>query len=379
MNKHQLMTPLRNEINKSDQWDLSKLYPDAEAWLKDISLIEELAANAGSFAGTLQESAKNLLDGLDFLSQIRMLIEKLSYYAFLLFSGDTGAPENQERQSLMDQVEARAQAALSFFEPELLKISKKTLSAYTAELPELDNYQIMIDKLHRMQPHILPVNEEQLLALYEESSNTAGNAFSLLMNADIDFGIVDTAKGNKPLSRQNLSWFLIQPDRDLRRRAYNQYYETFKKHEHTLAALYAGSIHNDVYVSRIRNYPSARASILFKDAIQESVYDNMVKTVHEGLPLFHEFIRLKKNLLGLNALRPYDLELPLIQSVSTDYPYEKAVETVIAALEPFGREYTNTLRQGLLYGWVDRYENKRKRSGAFTAACYAGEPFILLN
>lgn len=369
----------RREMHESDQWDLSKLYPDTEAWLKELSLLEEMITRAGTFAGTLQKSARDLLDGLEFLNQIRMLIEKLSFYAFLLFSSDTGAPENQERQNLMDQIEARAQAALSFFEPELLKIAKKTFSMFAAELPELKNYQIMVDKLQRMQPHILPAKEEHLLALYEESSHTARNAFSLLMNADIDFGIVGTAKGNKPLSRQNLSWFLIQPDRDLRRRAYNQYYETVENHEHTLASLYAGSIQKDIYEARVRHYPSARASVLFKDAIPESVYDNVVKTVHEGLPLFHELFKVKKNLLGFDALRPYDLDVPLIQSVSTDFPYEKAVETVIAALEPFGSDYTGTLRQGLLYGWVDRYENRGKRAGAFTAACYAGEPYIFLN
>ena len=375
----QSLIPTRKGVHKTDQWDLSKLYSDSEAWMADISQLEKMISNAGSYCGTLQKSAQNLLAGLNFFTRTRRLIEKLSYYAFLLFSVNTGASENQERQSLMAQTEAWSQAALSFFESELLNISKKTFSAFTAELPELSNYQIMINKLLRMQTHTLPEKEEHLLALFDESSDTTKNTFSLLVNADMDFGIVETEGGSKQLSRQNLSWFLVQPDRDLRRRAYIQYYKMYENHEHTLAALYTGSIQKDVYLARIRNYPSARASALLKDNIPESVYDTIVDTVHEELPLFHEFFRMKKELLGYEVLHPYDFEIPLTQAVSEDYSYEKAVETVIAALEPFGKKYTDTLRQGLLNGWVDRYENKGKRAGAFTAACYSGEPYILLN
>jgi oligoendopeptidase F len=375
----QSIIPTRKGVHKTDQWDLSKLYSDSEAWMADVSQLEKMITNAGLYRGTLQKSAQNLLAGLNFLTRTRMLIEKLSYYAFLLFSGDTRASENQERQSLMVQIEARSQAALSFFEPELLKISKETYLAFAAELSELESYQTMINKLLRMKPHTLPEKEEHFLALFDEPSNTIKNTFSLLVNADMDFGIVETAVGSKQLSRQNLSWFLVQPDRDLRRRAYIQYYKMYENHEHTLASLYTGSIQKDVYLARIRNYPSARASALFKDNIPESVYDTIVDSVHEELPLFHEFFRMKKELLGYEVLHPYDFEIPLTQSVSVDYSYEKAVETVIAALEPFGKKYTETLRHGLLNGWVDRYENKGKRAGAFTAACYSGEPYILLN
>jgi oligoendopeptidase F len=60
-------------------------------------------------------------------------------------------------------------------------------------------------------------------------------------------------------------------------------------------------------------------------------------------------------------------------------PYEEAVETTIAALRPLGDEYTNVLEKGLLSGWVDRFENRGKRSGAFSAGSYVGDPYILMN
>ncbi len=379
MQELQSTTPSRAEIDKADQWDLTKLYPGDEAWLEDVSILEELMVTAASFRGTLGLSAKSLFDGLEFLNQTRILTEKLTYYAFLRLSVDTNNSKNQDKQSRMAQVEGEVNAALSFFEHEVQGISRKTIAKYFSELPELEVYRIMIEKLQRIQPHTLNDKEEKLLALYTESAGTAGKAFSMLVNADMDFGMIETSSGKKRLSRQNLSWFLIQKDRDLRYRAYKQYYEEFGRHKNTLTSLYKGSVQKDIYLAQIRKFPSARASVLFENNIPERVYDNLISSVHEGLTVFQDFFKLRKELLDVDKLRPYDLTVPLIQTVPVDYPYEKAVEIVSAALEPFGREYTETLRHGLLHGWVDRYENRGKQAGAFTAACYSGEPYILLN
>jgi len=379
MMENQLEISFRGDTDPTDRWNLTILYKDHAAWLKDIQLLDDLLTQAEAYHGFLNSSSVKLFEGLEYLTKTKKLLEKLSCYAFLNVSVDAGDDENQTLQSIVGQSESRTNAALSFFEPELQRIPRVRVNTFFEELPELEAYRIMLEKLFRMQPHTLSEKEEQLMALYGESRNTVGNTFSLLVNADMEFGKVKIGNGSKRLSRQNLSWFLIQPDRDLRQRAYRQYYEIFDNHKHTLAALYSGSVQGDVYASRIRKYPSARASVLYKDDIPESVYSNIVNSVHTGLPLFHEFFRVKKEFLELDVMRPYDLEMPLIQSVHVDYSYENAVEIIIAALEPFGRDYTDTLRQGLLKGWVDRYENRGKRAGAFTAACYSGEPYILLN
>ena len=51
----------------------------------------------------------------------------------------------------------------------------------------------------------------------------------------------------------------------------------------------------------------------------------------------------------------------------------------VSAVAPLGEAYRQVLEEGLLGGWVDRYENRGKRSGAYSSGCYDSPPYILLN
>jgi len=143
--------------------------------------------------------------------------------------------------------------------------------------------------------------------------------------------------------------------------------------------LYAGSVKLDKYIAKVRKYPSARAMALFPDNVPEAVYDNLVSTVNRNIPALHRYYALRKEVLGLDSLRHYDVYVPLVKEIKIERSYEQAVDIVIEALKPLGEEYVNTLRGGLLGGWVDRYENKGKRSGAFSAGSFLGNPYILMN
>jgi oligoendopeptidase F len=169
------------------------------------------------------------------------------------------------------------------------------------------------------------------------------------------------------------------PDRGLRKAAYFRFYELFDKHKNTLAALYAGSVKYDKYRAVVRHYPSARAAALFPDDVGEEVYENLVSTVSAKLPVLHEYYELRRRILKLDELRHYDVYVPLVPEAKVKHSYAEAVDLVCDALRPLGGEYVTVLRSGLEGRWVDRYENKGKRSGAFSAGSYTGEPYILLN
>jgi oligoendopeptidase F len=168
-------------------------------------------------------------------------------------------------------------------------------------------------------------------------------------------------------------------DRDLRQRAYKAFYKQFDAHKTTLAALYGGSVKQDVIKARIRGFPSARAMALFPDNVDESVYDNLVATINANLDTLHRYYELRKKALGLSELRHYDVYVPIVQSATQHTTWNEAVDMISQALSPLGDEYVETLRSGLLGRWADRYENKGKRSGAFSAGSYSGDPYILMN
>jgi oligoendopeptidase F len=207
----------------------------------------------------------------------------------------------------------------------------------------------------------------------------ASDAFSVLTNVDLDFGTIETPEGKRPLSQSTWSVFMENPDRELRRKVYGTFYGHFEAHKITLASLYAGQVKQDVIHARIRGYPSARAAALFPDKVDEKVYDNLVDTIGKNLGPLHRYYGLRKRALKLPELRHYDVYVPIAGGAEKKTPWNEAVDLVAQALSPLGNEYTGTLKAGLLGRWADRYENKGKRSGAFSAGSFTSDPYILMN
>jgi oligoendopeptidase F len=368
----------REEQSPRDCWDLSSLYGTATEWNADLDRLAAFESRITPFQGTLDRSPERLKEYLDLSVEIGILEERLGYYAMLRQSEDAGNGENQERYSRFMQVASRISAAMSFFAPELQSIPPERMDTFLAE-EILGDYRISLNKVLRYRPHTLSASEEKLLAMQQEANQTASRSFSSLVDVDLDFGEVETPEGIRPLSQSSFSSLLEHTDRDVRRRSFTQFYSHFEQHKNTLAALYTGSINVDIYHARVRGFDSALAAKLFPDNVPVEVYENLVSTVREHLPVLHRYYRLRKAVSGLTDFSVYDTRVPLVPSVSVHRTYEEAAETVLKALEPLGDEYVSTLRSGLFGGWVDRYENKGKRSGAFSAGSYTGNPYILMN
>ena len=183
----------------------------------------------------------------------------------------------------------------------------------------------------------------------------------------------------RQLTETTYGVFMHNQDRKVREEAYKKFYAKYEEHQNTIAALYAGNVNQDIFSMRARGYGSSLEQALYGNKVPTSVYRNLIDCIHKNLPTLHKYYRIRKRALGLDELRHYDVYVPLVKSVKTHTTYEEAVEIVRNALAPLGKEYTDRICDGLLNGWVDRYENVGKRSGAFSSGCYIGDPYILLN
>jgi oligoendopeptidase F len=370
--------PLRKDVAPGDRWDLSALFADEAAWNRGFEELQKALPALEAFKGTLAQGPKQLKAYLDAVTELELLDERLGYWAHLRTSEDGGDSSHQERFSRYMALATRMAEICSFFTPELLSLDTRKVESWIAS-PDFDDYRITLKKILRYREHTLSQAEERLLAMQAELRQIPTRAFSSLCDVDFDFGTIDTPEGEKPLSQSSFASFLMSPDRELREKAYRQFYATYSAHKNCLASLYEGSIQQDIYLAKVKNYPSARAKALFPDNVPEAVYDNLVAAVREHFPLLHRYYAIRARALKLDKPAHWDVYAPIIGNVKTSYPYEKGVETVIEALSPLGDEYCSVLRKGLSGGWVDRYENKGKRSGAFSAGSFAGEPYILLN
>jgi oligoendopeptidase F len=253
------------------------------------------------------------------------------------------------------------------------------MNAYLAD-ESLAAYQFYLQKILRYKPHTRSESIEHVLAMSREMAHTSIEIFGQLDNVDLNFGSLKDESGKEiELSHGNFSTFLIKPDRDVRKKAFFQYYQAYENHKHTLAAILSHSLKKDLFYSRVRNFDTCRASALFTDKIPEDVYDNLVQTVKSNLAPFFKYMNFRKEKLALSELHFYDSYVPIVSGVAFHITYEEAVDLSIEAMRPLGENYVKVLQEGLLGGWVDRYENRGKRSGAYASGCYDSSPYILLN
>jgi oligoendopeptidase F len=371
--------PKRSEVPEGDTWDLASLFPSDASWLEVLAEFEKEIAGFAQFSGRLAESAEVLAQCLAFDIKLDRLGERLGTYAFLKTTEDQGNSHYQGFVARYQNLATKAGQAASFIRPEILSIPADRMAAMMAE-ECLKPYALVLERINRYRKHTLSQPEENLLALQGEMAQTASKAFRQLNDADLKFGEVVNENGDSiELTNASFSSFLLSPDRNVRKRAFHQYYNQFQAHENTLSATLAGSIHGDVYYARARNYQNARESSLFADNVPLSVYDNLITAVRNRLPEVHSYFDMRRRKMGLEDIHHYDTYVPVLAAQQSHHTWDEAVSVVLKSLEPLGPEYGRTLEKGLRGRWSDRYPNQGKQSGAFSCGTYDADPFILMN
>lgn len=373
-------TPSRSDVRAEDTWDLTPLYSTDEAWEEDFKWLQGEYPKAADLQGKLGQSAAALRDALEFEKTLDMRIERLHHYASLRTTEDSANNVALSREARLESLLVRVGETFAFFSPEIQAISDAHYEKFLAD-PLLADWQIPLKKLRRLKAHTLSTNEERLLALGSSATRGHGETFSQLTNVDMKFGTLRDGQGQeRELTQSSFSSFLQQRDPAVRRAAFHQFYDEFKAHQFTLASSLANSVRADVFYARARNYPSAIEAALFRDDVPLSVYDNLISTVREKLPPLYRYFDLRKRVLGLPEIHHYDTYVPMVDNVHSVVPWDGAVDHVLSALTPLGDEYLSTLDHGLRGGrWCDRYENKGKRSGAFSSGSYTSPPYIMMN
>ncbi len=373
-------TLARDEVTVESQWDLTGLYSSDDVWNTELTELEAGINEYASFAGTLAESALKLKACLEFDMNLSRKLEKLYTFAHLKNDEDkTNSLYHGNFEKVMRLVNEASQAS-SFIRSEIMSIPDDKISAFLAD-KELEFYRFHLEQVLRYRDHTLSEKEEALLAASGEMGRGMRDAFDMLDNADLQLGEIEDENGETvSLTHGNFQSLLQNYDRRVRQDAFNTYYKAYESHQYTYSTLLAGSIKKDLFYSRAKNFSSYRAKALFSENIPVEVYDNLVESVHQNLDPLYKYFDLRKRLLKLDELHMYDCGVPLVKDMKWHMPFEQAVEEIRSALNPLGEEYVEQLTRGLSEDrWADRYENKGKRSGAYSSGCYDSNPFILMN
>ncbi len=377
----------RKEVPVDDQWNVEALYPNQEAWIQAFkSLIKQPQQTPPywpefqAFQGTLNQGPEKVSEALQLLMTIDRELSKLYTYAHLRHDEEITHPEfKKSYEQILALAHAFAQET-AWFHPELLSLPETLFNEYLSS-PLLADYHFYLEKILRMKKHTLSPDNEKLLALAGQALQTSYKTFSAINDADFKFGtVLDSQSNAKPLSHGTYSLYIRDQDRLLRERAFKQYHQQYESYENTLCELLTGQVQNHIFQARSRHYSSCLEAALFPKNIDPSVYYALIQAVHERFDVLHRYMHLRKRILKLDELHLYDIYVPLTSAVDIRMPYQEAVKLVIESANPLGIEYQEVLKKGLQeQRWVDRYENKNKRSGAYSSGCYDSMPYILMN
>ncbi|UCE52950.1 MAG: oligoendopeptidase F [Desulfobacterales bacterium] len=373
------LIPAREDIPDDRKWDLTPLFNNDEGWEMLFGEVEQEFESYTNFKGRLKDSLAVFTDAIEFHLMITRKIEKLYTYAHLKSDEDKSNQFYLGMHQRAINLFTRASEVSSFMTPEIQSLPDNVIHAYLED-DATKEYRFYLEKILRYKPHTRTESEERILAMSRELANAPGQVFGQLDNVDLHFGTLSDESGKEiELSHGNFTTFLMKPKREVRQKAFFQYYQAYENHKHTVAATLTHSIKKDLFYSRVRQFDNCRTSALFADNVPESVYDNLINTVKKNLAPLFKYLDFRKQALGLSELHFYDTYVPIVCDINFHMPYETAVDVCASAMAPLGEEYTETLKTGLLGGWVDRYENRSKRSGAYSSGCYDSPPYILLN
>ena len=369
----------RDEIPVKDTWATEDLYPSDEAWSMELETLPEETKLLASFEGTLGHDAQNLLNYLTEMERVDCKAELLGSYCSRKSDQDTRNSAARAMVGRFRTLYTVLSAASSFETPEIMAIDDETLEKFYAECPGLERYRRYLTDMRRMKEHTLSAAEERLMAAAAEMAAAPQSIFGAFSNADLVYpDAVDSEGKPHPLTRGGYVSLQKNPDRGLRKDAYEKMFSTIGNYRNTAAAMLNGQGKQLKFYADARKYPSTLDAALDRTNVPTSVYHNLIEAVHENLPTLHRYMAMRKRLMGLEELHFYDVYMPILADFDKQIPFEQAKQTVHDSLHVLGEAYQAILREGFENRWIDVYETPGKRGGAYSSGSRV-HPYILLN
>jgi oligoendopeptidase F len=370
----------RSDIPEQATWDLTVLFSSDEDWEKALIDLKEKISDADRYAGKLAESAEQLLAALQHSEQLSREAEKLIQYARLKHDQDRADAKYLAMYSRISQICSQLSGKLAFMKPELTKIDSEIIGDFLQDNPELQLYQKFFKDIARNKVHTLSEKEETLIAKAGDVFDAGAEVFAIFSNADLKFPGVKIKKDFKVrITQANYTSLLENRQRKIRKKTFLKYYKTYQKFENTLALTLQKQIKQHNYLAEIHGHENARAAALFKNAIPEAVYDQLIDTISKNISLLHRYVKIRKQALGLKYLHCYDMYTPMVADVDFVFTPAEAQDLVLNALQPLGDEYIQVIEKAFAERWIDWFPSQGKYSGGYSSGSYDTNPYILLN
>lgn len=361
-------------------WNLKDIYKNEEDFNLDGTKIEENLKKLREYKGKLGESASNLYECYNLYEKTLEIYEKVYGYGMLNYHLDMSDPHKTKLYKKVENIGTEFEKATAFITPEIMKIDNEVILSFLDKETRLQRYKRELGEIMKNKEHILSDKEEELLANYSEVFSSMENTFDILTNTEFRFGNLVNSNGEEvELTDANYTYYLKDKNEEVRKQAFNLMYKKYSEFLNTIGELYIDRVKEDTITARLRKYPSSLAKAVDNDDATIKVYNALIEAVHKTLPINHEFMELKKKLLGKEEMHLYDIYVNPIEVEDDNISFEKAEKQVLEALSVIGKEYTNKLKEAFQNRWIDVYEKKNKMGGAYSMGVYGVHPYVLTN
>ncbi len=368
----------REQIDNDYKWKLSDIFSSADEWEERFFAVSENLPSIAAYNGKLGDEDK-LFECLSKCTSLSHDISKLYQFAKMHLDEDTRVSLYQGMSERAEMLSVRYSSESSFITPELVAFPIDKLEKLSKS-KKFSDYSVFFEELIRKKNIILSKKEEKLLKETGLFAEGFEEVFSMFDNADVKFTPVKDEKGKEvEVSHGTYSLLLQSSSQEVRKAAFESMFGAYRDHQNTLATNYAGNVKKDWFFAKTRGFSTSLDYSMYLENVTPLCYKKLLSAVDGGLKSLHRYIALRRRVLGLKDLNMYDLHVPIVAEQNLAMPYEKAVDTVKSALKVLGREYGDILSKAFTDGWIDVFENKGKRSGAYSWGCYGVHPFVLLN
>jgi len=312
------------------KWDFTDIYPDWETWSADMIKMEKLMENYAALQGTLNQGSENLLKAYLIGDELGKVLDKVWGYAGLQSDTDTRDNDMAAKYQEVRIAYSKFIIATSWFQPELLKIPWDTMEKWLDENKELAPYRFGIENLYRSQAHVLGEEEEQLLSYFGPFNGTPGSVYQEITTSDIDYKDVIMSTGDTIKATETQTFATLRTSRvqDDRAKIFEALYDVFNAKINTYASIYNGVLQKDWAQSQARNYNSCLERALDGSNIPLAVYETLLNAVKNGTGPIKRYMKLRKEVLGLESYHLHDGFAPLIEKTKK-YDYNDVTKLII--------------------------------------------------
>lgn len=367
----------RDNVGQEYRWNLSNIYENYSVWEKDFEKVSELKKELAGFKGQFGNEGK-LLEFFQKQEEMDKISYKLYRYPQLARDLNSSDKEAVEHLQKVQFLFAEISTELSWVNSELVD-NRENIEKWI-EKKEFDDYRFGLKNLFRLQKHILEEKESKLLSYYSSFFSAPRSIYSEVTVTDVEWPQVTLSSGEKvDVTPANYSKILStnrnQEDRKL---MFETFYTIYEKKKNTIAAIYNSILQKGIASKKAYNYDSFLLSHLESDNIPEEIYLNLVNTAKNNTKPLQRYLKLRKKILGLEKYYNFDGSINLIE-FDKEYEYDDVKEIVLNSVAPLGKDYVEKMKKAISEGWLDVFEAKGKRTGAYSAGVYGVHPYMLLN